>query len=218
MRRLHNKVNLIPIIAKADTLTDDEIIAFKQRVYCGSLLVFDGHWAMVLDSRWHCSLRHPNLPTLPVRKRRWGDYSGDWRNNRMFSIYYHNGTFNIGGRARYLLPLLAPTLSLSLQMVDKSGVGHTPGVSSKLTMKTIATLSSFVRCLSGPTWRNCGNTLMMCCMRITELRSLGRWVFSKMRACSRRLSKSTGHCLSMIADYTMQPGGQTSRRARPSRG
>ncbi|KIR35322.1 septin ring protein [Cryptococcus deuterogattii MMRL2647] len=32
MRRLHNKVNLIPIIAKADTLTDDEIIAFKQRI------------------------------------------------------------------------------------------------------------------------------------------------------------------------------------------
>lgn len=32
MRRLHTKVNLIPVIAKADTLTDDEIIAFKQRV------------------------------------------------------------------------------------------------------------------------------------------------------------------------------------------
>ncbi|KAF8587331.1 cell division control/GTP binding protein [Ramaria rubella] len=32
MRRLHEKVNLIPIIAKADTLTDDEITEFKQRV------------------------------------------------------------------------------------------------------------------------------------------------------------------------------------------
>jgi len=32
MRRLHTKVNLIPVIAKADTLTDDEILAFKQRV------------------------------------------------------------------------------------------------------------------------------------------------------------------------------------------
>jgi septin 7 len=32
MRRLHTKVNLIPVIAKADTLTDDEIAAFKQRV------------------------------------------------------------------------------------------------------------------------------------------------------------------------------------------
>jgi len=32
MRHLHQKVNLIPIIAKADTLTDDEIASFKQRV------------------------------------------------------------------------------------------------------------------------------------------------------------------------------------------
>lgn len=32
MRRLHTKVNLIPVIAKADTLTDDEVAMFKQRV------------------------------------------------------------------------------------------------------------------------------------------------------------------------------------------
>jgi septin 7 len=32
MRRLHTKVNLIPVIAKADTLTDEEVAAFKQRV------------------------------------------------------------------------------------------------------------------------------------------------------------------------------------------
>jgi septin 7 len=32
MRRLHTKVNLIPIIAKADTMTDEEVIEFKQRV------------------------------------------------------------------------------------------------------------------------------------------------------------------------------------------
>jgi septin 7 len=35
MRRLHTKVNLIPVIAKSDTLTDDEIAAFKQRVSVG---------------------------------------------------------------------------------------------------------------------------------------------------------------------------------------
>jgi septin 7 len=35
MRRLHTKVNLIPVIAKSDTLTDDEIAAFKQRVSIG---------------------------------------------------------------------------------------------------------------------------------------------------------------------------------------
>jgi septin 7 len=32
MTRLHTKVNLIPVIAKADTLTDDEVLAFKRRV------------------------------------------------------------------------------------------------------------------------------------------------------------------------------------------
>lgn len=32
MRRLHTRVNLIPVIAKADTLTDEEIVNFKARV------------------------------------------------------------------------------------------------------------------------------------------------------------------------------------------
>jgi septin 7 len=32
MRRLHTKVNLIPVIAKADTLTDEEIAEFKERI------------------------------------------------------------------------------------------------------------------------------------------------------------------------------------------
>ncbi|EAU93202.1 septin AspB [Coprinopsis cinerea okayama7 len=32
MRRLHTKVNLIPVIAKADTLTDEEVAEFKQRI------------------------------------------------------------------------------------------------------------------------------------------------------------------------------------------
>ncbi|GAA5902940.1 hypothetical protein JCM8208_006517 [Rhodotorula glutinis] len=32
MRRLHTRVNLIPVIAKADTLTDDEVTQFKARI------------------------------------------------------------------------------------------------------------------------------------------------------------------------------------------
>ncbi|KAI9831786.1 MAG: hypothetical protein M1819_004683 [Sarea resinae] len=46
MRRLHTKVNLIPVIAKADTLTDDEIAAFKQRILADihyhSIQIFEG--------------------------------------------------------------------------------------------------------------------------------------------------------------------------------
>ncbi|KAF9433716.1 hypothetical protein BGZ76_009079 [Entomortierella beljakovae] len=32
MKRLHNKVNLIPVIAKSDTMTNEEIAAFKDRI------------------------------------------------------------------------------------------------------------------------------------------------------------------------------------------
>ena len=32
MKRLHKKVNLIPVIAKSDTMTHEEIAAFKERV------------------------------------------------------------------------------------------------------------------------------------------------------------------------------------------
>lgn len=37
MRQLHTKVNLIPIIAKADTLTDEEVAEFKHRVRCSRI-------------------------------------------------------------------------------------------------------------------------------------------------------------------------------------
>ncbi|EFQ99347.1 cell division control protein 3 [Nannizzia gypsea CBS 118893] len=46
MRRLHTKVNLIPVIAKADTLTDEEIALFKQRILADiqhhSIQIFEG--------------------------------------------------------------------------------------------------------------------------------------------------------------------------------
>ncbi|KAJ5775888.1 uncharacterized protein N7511_000899 [Penicillium nucicola] len=46
MRRLHTKVNLIPVIAKADTLTDEEVTAFKQRILADieqhSIQIFEG--------------------------------------------------------------------------------------------------------------------------------------------------------------------------------
>jgi len=32
MKRLHHRVNLIPVIAKADLLTEEEIAGFKARV------------------------------------------------------------------------------------------------------------------------------------------------------------------------------------------
>jgi septin 7 len=32
MRRLHTRVNLIPVIAKSDTMTEEEVYAFKERI------------------------------------------------------------------------------------------------------------------------------------------------------------------------------------------
>jgi len=32
MKQVHDKVNLIPVIAKADTLTKEELMAFKKRI------------------------------------------------------------------------------------------------------------------------------------------------------------------------------------------
>ncbi|KAI9745815.1 MAG: hypothetical protein M1818_000496 [Claussenomyces sp. TS43310] len=46
MRRLHTKVNLIPVIAKADTMTDEEIAAFKARILADikyhNIQIFEG--------------------------------------------------------------------------------------------------------------------------------------------------------------------------------
>jgi hypothetical protein len=39
MKRLHKKVNLIPVIAKSDTMTNEEIAAFKERVRLAVLLM-----------------------------------------------------------------------------------------------------------------------------------------------------------------------------------
>lgn len=33
MQRLHDKVNIIPIISKADTMTPDEVTEYKKQVY-----------------------------------------------------------------------------------------------------------------------------------------------------------------------------------------
>jgi septin 7 len=62
MKRLHTKVNLIPVIAKSDTLTDDEITAFKQRVCFPRFFV--GLFAAnqrALDSRRHQVSQGPDL-------------------------------------------------------------------------------------------------------------------------------------------------------------
>lgn len=62
MRRLHTKVNLIPVIAKADTLTDEEITNFKQRVsFLANLFWVEANTRTSADSDRHQSPPNPNL-------------------------------------------------------------------------------------------------------------------------------------------------------------
>lgn len=59
MKKLHTKVNLIPVIAKADTVTDDEIDNYKKRV---SSFILRSGWGYVDLSRF--------LPTLRTTRSR----------------------------------------------------------------------------------------------------------------------------------------------------
>lgn len=72
MRRLHTKVNLIPVIAKADTLTDDEIVAFKQRVRTavrlrGVNLIHTRLRHSTIGALRYRSPQHPNIPSPYLR-------------------------------------------------------------------------------------------------------------------------------------------------------
>jgi septin 7 len=59
MKKLHTKVNLIPVIAKADTVTDDEIDNYKKRVR--SLTEWFRAMLTAADS---CGYRLPQDPDL----------------------------------------------------------------------------------------------------------------------------------------------------------
>jgi len=66
MRRLHTKVNLIPIIAKADTLTDVEVLQFKQRVRGGFVFLHLSHYqffAQVLSDIAYHNIQIFQAPT-----------------------------------------------------------------------------------------------------------------------------------------------------------
>jgi hypothetical protein len=70
MKRMHNRVNLIPLIAKADTLTAEEISVFKQRVGLNKLLLLgqmvnNGY----IDIGRYFLSQNPNIQTSDNRRR-----------------------------------------------------------------------------------------------------------------------------------------------------
>lgn len=62
MCQLHTKVNLISVIAKANTMTDKEIAEFKERV--NTLILLSSHVFHLKfpDSFRHCFPQYPHLP------------------------------------------------------------------------------------------------------------------------------------------------------------
>lgn len=70
MRRLHTKVNMIPVIAKSDTLTDEEIAAFKKRVSRSPAVVqmVMTRYTDVLDPRRHPIPQHSDIRRPAIRR------------------------------------------------------------------------------------------------------------------------------------------------------
>ena len=111
MRRLHTRVNLIPVIAKADTLTDEEIVDFKARVrtiqcFCRTRADQSSRFLLTLLTTRFKFSRH--LPTkMKTRKL--------WLKQRKL-------------RARFLSPWLVQTMSFRLPTAVKSAAVRTHGV------------------------------------------------------------------------------------------
>jgi septin 7 len=75
MKKLHTKVNLIPVIAKADTVTDDDLDNYKKRVssqvHCSGLKLTEPRFLQTLPTtRSRSSKGHATSLTTRRRSRR----------------------------------------------------------------------------------------------------------------------------------------------------
>jgi len=69
MSRLHTRVNLIPVIAKADTMTDEEIADFKTRVRSPHVSFMGKHAEFLIGSRRYPLPQYSDLPGPHIRER-----------------------------------------------------------------------------------------------------------------------------------------------------
>jgi len=69
MSRLHTRVNLIPVIAKADTMTDEEIADFKTRVRSPHVSFVGKRAEILIGSRRYQSPQYSDLPGPHIRER-----------------------------------------------------------------------------------------------------------------------------------------------------
>lgn len=99
MKRLHDKVNIIPVLAKADTMTPDECTYFKKQV-SSFLKNFLDNFPLVLNlemclsssgSQWNCSAQDQDLRV----SRRW------WRGIAQISTRPARASAVCRGRLQY---------------------------------------------------------------------------------------------------------------------
>jgi hypothetical protein len=184
MRRLHTKVNLIPVIAKADTMTDEEIRDFKARVSihdtARSNYTFD-----------RISLRF--LRILPITI---STYSRR-RHTTMRTKRPSQKPRKLP--AKSLLPSSVLIKSLQPPMAAKYAADRTHGVSSRSTTRSTVTLSSSGKCSSELTWRSSGNTPTTSYTRTGERRNFSAWASRRTRVSSRRSSTYLAPCSSFMA-------------------
>jgi hypothetical protein len=85
MKRLHSRVNLIPVIAKSDTMTDEEIMMFKRRVRSVGALLTISFLSLTLGvlllrsstTSLTTTFKSSNLPLMTTR-RLWPRTSRSW--------------------------------------------------------------------------------------------------------------------------------------------
>ena len=140
MRRLHTKVNLIPVIAKADTLTDDEIAAFKQRVSAEDEIASK---SLAADTTCYRFLQ-TSITTISTSSKAHATSSTTRRLSQRTTRSCQ----------KCLLPLSALTPRCKRQKAAKCVVAAIRGVLSKSTTKSTATLSNSDKCSSGLIWRS----------------------------------------------------------------
>ena len=86
MRRLHTKVNLIPVIAKADTLTDEEISEFKKRVSLGiPTLMHDFYQALTFSQQILADINHHQIQIFEGPRYELDDEETIAENNEIMS-------------------------------------------------------------------------------------------------------------------------------------
>ena len=183
MRRLHTKVNLIPVIAKADTMTDEEIMAFKARVR--QLFQIHRNHANVVRSL-------PISSTMLFKSSK--VLATNWTMTRRL-----RKTMRSCQRSHSLL--WEPIPRLQVPMDEKSEDVNTHGASLRLITRSTAISSNCAKCSFEHTWRSSRNTPTTPFMRTTDPRSSRLWVSLKIQVSLRRSTllssrKRSAHCTS----------------------